>query len=327
MKIVHAPTEIAGQMGILTQQLRKEGHKVAGFNGFHTFLNYKEGIINTDGFEVLKEFQFLLDNVDIFHFYNSNTFLTDFIDIPMLKAKGKKLVMHHWGSDVRKDGMVKELNPYPLPPTYYTDEEIDKQLTFLSQYIDVAIVQDYEVYQYVKDYYKKVFILPLACNVDDIQPAYPLVTNNNPLIIHAPTNREFKGSDYVEAAIEKIQGKAPFTYQVLEKVSHETAMQTYMSSDIIIDQLLCGSYGMLSVEAMAMGKPVVAYIRDDIKSHFPADLPIVQATPDNLDEVLLNLIQNPTLRNQIGIASRAYVEKNHSVKNVVDELIKIYEQL
>lgn len=214
-----------------------------------------------------------------------------------------------------------------MPPTYYTDEEIDKRLTFLSQYIDVAIVQDYEVYQYVKDYYKKVFILPLACNVDDIQPAYPLVTNNNPLIIHAPTNREFKGSDYVEATIEKIQGKAPFTYQVLEKVSHETAMQTYMSSDIIIDQLLCGSYGMLSVEAMAMGKPVVAYIRDDIKSHFPADLPIVQATPDNLDEVLLNLIQNPTLRNQIGIASRAYVEKNHSVKNVVDELIKIYEQL
>ncbi|PKR86802.1 glycosyltransferase family 4 protein [Heyndrickxia camelliae] len=327
MKIVHAPTEIAGQMGILTRQLRKEGHKVAGFNGFHTFLNYKGGILNTDAFEILKDFQFLIDNVDIFHFYNANTFLTDFADIPMLKEKGKKLVMHHWGSDVRKDGIVRELNPYPLPPSYYTDEEIDKQLKFLSQYIDVAIVQDHEVYQYVKDYYKKVFILPLACNIDEIQPVYPSVNNDNPLIIHAPTNREFKGSDYVEAAIEKLQGKSPFTYQILEKVSHEQAMQTYLKSDIIIDQLLCGSYGMLSVEAMAMGKPVVAYIRDDVREHFPADLPIVQATPDNLDEVLLKLIQNPSLRHEIGMKSREYVEKYHSVKNVVDDLIKIYELL
>lgn len=327
MKIVHAPTEIAGQMGILTKQLRKEGYKVAGYNGFHTFLNYKGDIINTDAFEILKDFQFLIDNVDVFHFYNANTFLTDFADIPLLKAKGKKLVMHHWGSDVRKDGMVKQLNPYPLPPSYYTDEEIDRQLTFLSQYIDVAIVQDYEVYPYVKDYYKKVFILPLACDLEEIQPAYPSVTNNNPSIIHAPTNRAFKGSDYVEAAIEKIQGKSPFTYQVLEKVSHEQAMQMYRNSDIIIDQLLCGSYGMLSVEAMAMGKPVVAFIREDVRKQFPGDLPIVQATPENLDEVLLELIQNPSLRYEIGVASRAYVEKHHSVKSVVEELINIYKQL
>ncbi|MBS4172215.1 glycosyltransferase [Bacillus sp. FJAT-49736] len=327
MKIAHAPTEIAGQMGILTKQLRKKGHKVAGFNGFHTFLNYKNDILNTDAFEILKDFQFLIDNVEIFHFYNTNTFLTDFADIPLLKAKGKKLIMHHWGSDVRKHELVKKLNPYPLPPTYYSDEEIDRQLSFLSQFIDVAIVQDYEAYQYVKDYYKKVYILPLACNLEDIEPAYPSVTNNDPLIIHAPTNRAFKGSEYVEKAIEKIKGKSTFSFRLLEKVSHEQAMQTYMKSDIIIDQLLCGSYGMLSVEAMAMGKPVIAYIREDVRNHFPVDLPIVQATPENIDKVLLELVQNPSLRNQIGMASRQYVEKYHSVEKVVMELIKVYEAL
>jgi len=327
MNIVHAPTEIAGQMGILTKQLRKQGYKVAAYNGFHTFLNYKGENINTDAFEILKDFQFLLDHVDIFHFYNTNTFLPDFADIPLLKEKGKKIIMHHWGNDVRTVEVVKKLNPYPLPPTYYTDEEIDNQLTFLSQYVDAAIVQDYEVYEYVKDYYKKVYILPLACNLEEIQTAYPLASNHNPSIIHAPTNRSFKGSDYVEAAIRKIEGKSNFTYQVVEKVSHEKAMQMYRDSDIIIDQLLCGSYGMLSVEAMAMGKPVVAYIREDVRGHFPDELPIVQATPENLDEVLLNLIQNPALRREIGIASRKYVAKHHNVKKVASELIRIYKKL
>ncbi|MBO0961861.1 glycosyltransferase [Neobacillus sp. MM2021_6] len=327
MKIVHAPTEIAGQMGIICKELRKKGHHAAGFNCFHTYLNYKGDIINTDAFEVMKELDFLIKNTDIFHFHNANTFMQDFVDLPLLKEMGKKMVMHHWGSDVRSAEMVSRLNPYPLPPTYYSDEEIHKQLTTLSQYIDTAIVQDYEAYPYVKDYYKNVFVLPLACNIEDFVETYPSVTNQNPLIIHAPTNRSFKGSDHVEAAIQKIQGKGEFTYQILEKRSHEEALTLYKKADIIIDQLLCGTYGMFSVEAMAMGKPVVAFIRDDVRSKFPPDLPIVQATPETLADVLLELIQNPQRRHDIGMAGRRYVETYHSANRVTNELLTIYQQL
>lgn len=327
MKIVHAPTEIAGQMGIICKELRKKGHHAAGYNCFHTYLNYKGDIINTDAFEIMKELDFLAKNTDIFHFHNANTFFHDFADLPLLKELGKKMVMHHWGSDVRTVNMVNRLNPYPLPPTYYSDKEIHKQLTILSKNIDTAIVQDYEAYSYVKDYYKKVFVLPLVCNIQDFQVSYPSVTNYNPLIIHAPTNRSFKGSDYVEAAINEIQGKGKFTFQILEKMSHDKALAMYMKADIIIDQLLCGTYGMLSVEAMAMGKPVIAFIRDDVRAKFPEDLPIVQATPENLADVLLDLIQTPERRHKIGKSGRWYVEKYHSAEQVTNELLKIYEQL
>ncbi|WP_453990407.1 hypothetical protein [Bacillus nitroreducens] len=328
MKIVHAQTEIAGQMGIICKELRKKGHQVAGYNCFHTYLNYRGDIHTTDAFEVMKEFEFLLNNSDIFHFHNANTLIQDFADLPLLKEKGKKMLMHHWGSDVRTVEMVNRLNPYPLPPTYYSDEEIHRQLTFLSEHIDTAIVQDYEAYHYVKDYYKNVYVVPLACNVDDFQVAYPSVSNNHPLIIHAPTNREFKGSDYVESAITKLHNQGNvFTYHILEKMSHDKALAEYLKADIIIDQLLCGTYGMLSVEAMALGKPVVAFIRDDVRQKLPADLPIVQATPDNLDEVLQGLINDPVRRHEIGKASRMYVEKYHSAERVTNELVNIYEKL
>ena len=327
MKIVHAPTEIAGQMGIICKELRKKGHYAAGYNCFHTYLNYKGDIINTDAFEIMKEMDFLVKNTDVFHFHNANTFFQDFADLPLLKELGKKMVMQHWGNDVRSVEMVNRLNPYPLPPTYYSDEEIHKQLTYLSQHIDTAIVQDYEAYPYVKDYYKKVFVLPLACNIGDFQVSYPSITNNNPLIIHAPTNRSFKGSDHIEEAVNQIEGKAEFTYQILEKTSHNKALAMYRKADIIIDQLLCGTYGMFSVEAMAMGKPVIAFIRDDVRNKFPDDLPIVQATPENLADVLLELIQDPQRRHEIGKASRQYVENYHSAEQVTNELLSIYEQL
>ena len=88
MKIVHAPTEIAGQMGILCKELRKKGHIVSGYNCFHTYLSYKGDIVNTDAWELLKELDFLINNTEIFHFHNANTFLQDFEDLPILKEKG-----------------------------------------------------------------------------------------------------------------------------------------------------------------------------------------------------------------------------------------------
>lgn len=327
MKIVHAPTEIAGQMGALCKALRKKGHSVAGFNCFHTYLSYKGDIINTDAWELLKEFNFLVNNADLFHFHNANTFLQDFEDLPLLKEKGKKMVMHHWGSDVRTVEMVKKLNPYPLEPTYYSDEEIHRQLTILSNYIDTAIVQDYEAYHYVKDYYKKVFVLPLACNIEDFQAVYPSVTTTTPLIVHAPTNRKFKGSDYVDKATQAIRDKGNFTYKLVEKMSHSDALSIYQKADIIVDQLLVGTYGMFSVEAMAMGKPVVAFIREDVRAKLPKDLPIVQATPETLSDVLLELVKDPKRRYELGKAGRKYVETYHSADRVANELLEIYKQL
>ena len=60
-----------------------------------------------------------------------------------------------------------------------------------------------------------------------------------------------------------------------------------------MDQLFAGWYGGVAVEAMALGKPVLAYIRDEdlkfVPSKMASDLPIVRATrhdQSSLQEVL-----------------------------------------
>ncbi|SNR85343.1 Glycosyltransferase involved in cell wall bisynthesis [Anaerovirgula multivorans] len=327
MQIVHAPTEIAGQMGILCEGLRAKGHYSSGYNWFHSYLKYRGRIMNTDAYELSKLINTLDKYSDIIHFHNGNTFFRQYLDLSYLHEAGKKIVMHHWGNDVRSMAKVRQLNPYALPSSYLSDEEIHNNLSMLSKYIDTAIVQDYEVYPYVKDYYKTVHVLPLACKINDLPVSYPDISKKIYKVIHAPTNRSFKGSVYVEAAIHKLKQNTEFIYQAIENMSHEEALQAYREADIVIDQLMCGSYGMLSVEAMAMGKVVIAFIREDVRKNFPVDLPIVNSKPETVYEVLSGLINNPSSLAQIGRASREYVLKYHEMGVVTDQLCKIYQQL
>lgn len=327
MRIIHAPTEISGQMGTMIQGLRTAGYTAVGYNWFHNYLQYNGKVVRTDAYELKRMIDLLANQADILHFHNGNSFLVSLQDIRMLGEYGVKMVMHHWGNDVRTIARSRAINPYPMPPSYYTDEVIGDRLRYTRQYIRHAIVQDYELYPHVIDYYEHVHVLPLACDVASIPYAGTSPDNRIPIVIHAPTNRAFKGSEYVEKAIRELHGTCPFTYQAVEKKSHAEAMALYRGADIIIDQILCGTYGMLSVEAMAMGKVVVAYIRDDVRAHFPADLPIVSANPDTLREVLRELIGDPERRARIGQAGRSYVERHHAVDAVIARLAGIYSKV
>ena len=71
------------------------------------------------------------------------------------------------------------------------------------------------------------------------------------------------------------------------------------------------TYGVFALEAMALGKPVVAYISDEIRKTFPEELPIVSATIDSLTGVLETLITDGKKRRELGMAGRRYVEDYH----------------
>ena len=75
---------------------------------------------------------------------------------------------------------------------------------------------------------------------------------------------------------------------------------------------------------MALGKPVVTYLRDDAVERSAAGLgvrcPIVSATTENLVEKLRPLVESPELRRRIGAEGRAYVEQVHDVERMTDRL-------
>lgn len=327
MKIFQGTVEIAGQMGITTLELKKRGHISISFNTIHTYLDYKEHVINT----VLDEVQHMSHHItnffDIFHFHYGMSMFPDYTDMNKISSLGKPMIMHHWGNDVRFRSLSSLKNPYVYAEDSPSDDLIHQKLNNLSSFVREAIVQDYEVYPYVAPYYEKVHVVPIAINLDHFQMRTPVLASKTPLIIHAPTNPAFKGTKYIEYAIHQLREKYNFDYKRIEGMNHRDASMMYRNADIVIDQILCGSYGLFSVEAMALGKPVIAYIREDLREKFPPELPIINGNPESIYNSIEILLTNPDQRREIGKAGRAYVEKYHKKEVIVDQLIKIYSSL
>ncbi len=334
-KVVHVPLEIAGQAGLICKYLREDCHRAYSFNYFENYLHY-ENVFETEAYELIKALDKFINYYDIFHFHNGYSIIDDFRDFDMIKSAGKKMIMHHRGNDVRSEVRAKKgkgyVNPYVNTANYLSDEMIFKNLELFAESMDAAIVQDYELYKYVIDYYKKkgkpVYVLPRFINSKAIRPSYPEISSKAPMILHAPTHRGFKGSDIIEATIDRLkQDGLALQYVNVEGACHRDTLNYYRQADIVIDQILCGAYGNVSVEAMAMGKAVVCYIRPDLVDLYPGKLPIVSANPDNLYEKLKYLILNPDERYRLGKEGREYVEKHHEGSRLVKDLIKIYKEV
>lgn len=327
MRVVHSPIEIAGQMGIISRGLQQIGIDSTAFNTFHTYLGYRDFIHNVDIFELEHVYRDMLNYFDIFHFHYGATLLPDFMDLEDIRRMGKPMIMHHWGNDVRTHAIASLNNRFVYTGDSPSPESIHHNLTLLSSYIDFAIVQDYEVYPYVAAYYKKVQVLPIAMDVLGIKPAPPSVEQTCPLVIHAPTNPLFKGTAIIEAAIAQLQAEGLcFTYRRIEQMSNAEALDFYRNADLVIDQILCGSYGMLAVESMSLAKPVIGYIREDLKPLYPEIPPIISANPEQFYSVLKELILSPALRVELGLRGRTYVEKHHDIRSISLQLEHIYNE-
>ena len=109
---------------------------------------------------------------------------------------------------------------------------------------------------------------------------------------------------------------------------HAEAMKLYAQADLVIDQLLAGWYGGFAVEMMAMGKPVVCYIRaEDLRFVPPgmvAELPLVPARPDSLEDDLEAAIARRSEWPAWGRRGREFALRWHHPRRIAQAMIDIY---
>jgi glycosyltransferase involved in cell wall biosynthesis len=148
-----------------------------------------------------------------------------------------------------------------------------------------------------------------------------------PLVVHAPSNRERKGTEHVEAACAQL----PVDLEVIHGLPHEQAVEIYRRADIVVDQLNAGWYGLFAIESMALGKPVVSFLHDEAvrrtQDAFGVDVPIVNATKETLGHALRALVDSPDERRRRAEASRTYAEAVHDDERVADRLVDLYARL
>ncbi|MFC7685722.1 glycosyltransferase [Ureibacillus sp. GCM10028918] len=331
IKVLHGTIEIAGQMNTLVNGLNHlENVTATALDYYPSYLSYGNANLidlmklENKTAETQKILESAIDTFDIFHFHYNRSLLTNLSDIPLLKESNKKIFMHNWGSDVRLLSTAKKLTPYAKTKNE-NEAYIINQLEYLGNYIDDCIVGDAELYEYVKDFYKRVHFVRQALDISQYSPTPNFkFRKTKPVIVHAPTSSDFKGTNTVHAVIENLKLKYDIEYKLVKNMSHDEAKEIYRGADIIIDELHSLGHGILSLEVMAMEKPVITSISDFMSDFYPKEIPIVSANPDTLEEKVELLINDWEMRKELGIQGRKYVEKYHDHKKIALDLLNIY---
>ena len=272
---------------------------------------------------------------DVLHWYWDADILPNQLDLKYVKYLNKPAVIEWVGSDIRIPEIEMKDNPY-YANAFNNGYEFAKLENFQTSYNRQKKFYDagFEAYPYMGvEYYLQKEFFPnyhqtgARIVLSDYEAIYPSELNVKPLIVHSPSAKVTKGTPYVLQAIENLKDKYNFEFKLIHNLPRSEALKLVSQADIFLDQFILGSYGLASIEAMAMGKPTLCYIKPYMQTVYPNDLPIVNANPDNLTEKLGFLLENPLMRNQLGKQSRAYTEKHNDMKVVGHQLVKIYEEV
>jgi len=152
--------------------------------------------------------------------------------------------------------------------------------------------------------------------VDPAAWAIPMEHRAGPLrVLHAPTSALMKGTNLIEPMLRSLHAQRIIDYRPVRGVPAAEMPAVLADTDIVLDQFRLGSYGVVACEAMAAGRLVIGHVMDDVRDAVESvtnrALPIVEATPDSLESVLVALAQDETVLEKAGFEGSAFVSAVH----------------
>jgi hypothetical protein len=166
----------------------------------------------------------------------------------------------------------------------------------------------------------------LAVDVDKINPGSSQRPSSGQLLVgHFPNHGYFKGSKYLEAAIGKLRAEGhDIELLQLSGKPRDEILQAMAEVDVLVDQLVSGSFGLTAVEAMALGCPVICYLHDDVAIAERDACPVIPANPETIADVMRALYLDRKQLAEARIAGPQYVKRNYSIQSLGRHLAALY---
>jgi len=319
VRVLHSPINIAGGPGAISEGLRELGVEstLLVFNerpferGFDVNLELRDtsrkSSIPYNLPKQLRAFLWAAPRFDVFHFHAGLTLLPRKLNLPALRALRKGIVFQSWGSDLR-GRPASDVRYLRAAGAVIVGSYLTRRLAPRGPWPEYDVV-------------------PPALVLTDWQPA-PTEPGETLRIAHAPSKRAVKGTD----AVESLEARGvPVELDLIEGVPNRAARLRYATADVVIDQLRIGWYGMLAIESMALGKPVVVHLDEEAAAEteeaFGLELPLIRATERSLADVLAGLFEVRESLPELGRRSREYVEHVHAHTEVARRVLEIYERV
>ena len=195
--------------------------------------------------------------------------------------------------------------------------------------------------QYPERYYPRARVVPNLVPLDD------------PLLAHAPGRREevlhiawspsvrdsawalrwgSKGYPETLRLLQRLSIEKRCTVDVIENVPRDECLRRKADANLVLDELVTGSYHLSGLEGLAQGKPVLSWldertqvvIREITGANF---LPWVNVHLEDAENVLCLLLADPDLCEAIGAESRIWMERWYNDRVLVQHYVQAYRDL
>jgi len=227
----------------------------------------------------LKEFW----KADVLHCYAGGKVFPLRLELLLCLFSRKRKIVEWMGSEVRRPSVESRLNPYyaqALKEGYEWHESDFQSIVMQTVYrlagfravINAVSLADYMITPF--DRVERRIDVPEKCPKSRRMP-------KKPRVLHSPSAPICKGTKYVDEVMKKMG----WEYVRLLGADRKRVQDEIKKADIVIDQLILGEFGLITIEALAQGKPVVCFVRDAVRCGYPWN-PIAYSTPAGLGGTL-----------------------------------------
>jgi glycosyltransferase involved in cell wall biosynthesis len=269
-----------------------------------------------------------------YHLYGS---LLHHRDLALLKHAGKAIFVTYQGDDARQSDYCRANFDIhfadEVPAGYYSpssDARKRQEIAIFDRYADGIFALNPDLLNVLP---ARARFLPYA-NVDlqkwfpgDYRPG----SRPRPVLVHAPSHRGVKGTRYIVDAVNRLKSDGvDFEFVLVEGLPREQARKLYQQADLMVDQLLSGWYGGVAVEMMALGVPVICYLRENdlrfLDTRMRAEMPVINSSPGEIYRTLREwLVDRRQELCEYGARSRKYVACWHNPEKIARDLKSAYE--
>ncbi|MDA0194111.1 MAG: glycosyltransferase family 1 protein [Bacteroidetes bacterium] len=372
MRVLHCPTTIGGNPQGLSKAEKEIGLESKSITFHQNLFNYKadEVIYSQDTGMLMAEYlrwKTILTEIpkaDIIH-YNFGQWLaprefksdigrvpkivrrlynsiylsrTMAMDLRFARKLNKVIAVTYQGDDARQLDFVKKHYKIHFAheedydsSLFFSDSHKRKEINLFDRYADLIYALNPDLLNVLPKRTKYMAYASVDPREWSCLPIDDLI--EEPHVVHAPSDRTVKGTRYLIEAMERLKSEGfRFTYTLVEGYSNREAKEIYKTADLLVDQLLVGFYGGLSVELMALGKPVICYLREEdiqlLPREMKEEIPIINAQPNTIYEVLKEwlTVRKGDIKKK-GIESRRYVEKWHDPIKIAKSLKIDYQAI
>ena len=265
--------------------------------------------LDEEGFREISE---LLQKADILHFH---LLADEYTELGPVRAKefiaGKAILHHHHGHPDFRSHPEKFREKY-----HRLKRKVLVSTPDLLKLLPDAVYQPNLVPMNDSGY------LPLS-----------IEGKNGVRICQAPTRTDLKNTDEFKTVMASLEAKyGNVEGVVIENTRHEECLRIKQVCDIHFDHMQ-GYYGVSSLESLSQGRPVIAGLDEwnlkCIKEFCGCDdAPwVIARNRDELEDRLEKLIGDEALRNSIGLESRKFMEQHWTEPQVLNNLLRVYEEL